>query len=256
MSARIAILVGLARHPRSGRTVANPADVAAVERALALGGSVVEPVHAGPDPDVPALRDVLGHGAATLTVLRTPPGADVLDPLVDHLSATAPDLILAGAFGGSGAGSGMLPHRIAARLDRPCVAAVRSLRRDGDGWAVEQAADPGTVRRLRVSGPLVAILPPDAAPTGYPVFATARRGRITTVAIEGGAMDGTVFRPARARPRPIDPVRGATAVERLARIHDAPTGGGRVLVGATPAEAAREILAEIRRSGFGREGDR
>src|SRR5262245_2387122 len=177
----VAILLSIGRHPASGRSRRADLDSRALELALRLGPDVLlHGIHAG-DPGEPALADYLGMGLATLTVLRQPPGADVLPALASHLGAIKPALVLTGLAAETGEGSGMLPYLLAEKLGAALLPAIAEAVLAGGGIAVLQALPRG--RRRKLAAGLPAVVTVDrAAPAGRPrAFALARAGRGLTV---------------------------------------------------------------------------
>ena len=108
MTFEVAVLLSVGRHPASGRARRAELDSRALELALRLAAASagdgapvrVHAVHAG-SPAEPALRDYLGMGVERLTVLDIPASADPLAPLIAHLAARRPSLVLAGMRAGS-----------------------------------------------------------------------------------------------------------------------------------------------------------
>src|SRR5215468_1972720 len=105
MALDVAVLLSIGRHPASGRSRRADLDARALELALRLGPGVrIHAIHAG-DPAEPALADYLGMGIESLTVLRQPPGSDVLPALASRLAVLKPALIFAGLATEAGEGS-------------------------------------------------------------------------------------------------------------------------------------------------------
>lgn len=253
MSIRIAVLVSVARHPVSGRAMATPTDAAALEIALNLGADSLHVIHAG-DPDNRGLRDYLGMGLDALHVLRLGVGIDALDALAWHLQSLKPQLILTGSRGGSGRGSGMLPYAIAARLGLPIATNARAVGLSGDAVTIDQALPFGCVRRLRLAGPAVAAVHSAAPAARFATFAAMRSGRIMPVdppAELVQAADQPQFQPAKRRPMPLDPVRGAHYTERLERIMGGVAADGNRVIKAEPAAAAQLIIEMLAGAGVG-----
>ncbi len=182
---RVAVLVSLGRHRVSDRAGRARRDAQALELALGLAnrgsGVEIEAIHAG-DPTQPALRDYLGMGIPSLTVLDTPIEADAIPSLEDHLRQSRPDIILAGSKGSGGEDSGLLPYLLARALELPLISDVVALRPDNDSANLLQALPAGQRRAVRSRLPLLATVH-DAAPQPRPVaFGAARRGVIQPIA--------------------------------------------------------------------------
>ena len=92
---KVTVLVSVGQHPVSGRSRRADADARAVEMALSIPNAEVSLIHAG-DASESALREYLGMGIASLTVLALEPGMDALPLLRQHLYQHQPDLILTG----------------------------------------------------------------------------------------------------------------------------------------------------------------
>lgn len=248
----VVVLLAAGRHPVSGRPRRAPADARALELGLRLAGEHgVSAVHAG-DPDDPALREYLGMGLPEMTVLRCPPASDVLPPLAAWLAERRPRLLLAGDRAEHGLGSGMLPYRLAALLGAPLVPRAVMLEGDADGFGITVAESGGHRRRLAAPAPLMVTLD-RAAPAPRPyAFARARRGRLSVFEPAVAAVPETGFeaRPARRRPRRLQPQRAGSAAERLAALRGGSGGGARAaLRPMTPETAARQLLEQLERWG-------
>lgn len=245
---RIAVLLSAGRHPVSGRPALARVEAQAAAMALALGGEVAG-FHAGPDAD--AARQALGHGLPRLVHLRDPAGSDPVPSLALALAEFAPDLVLCGPRTVGGDETGLVPYRLAEATGRPIVADVCALRRDGTDWALEQALPRGARRLLREQGSPVATLNAAAPPPLAYVFARERSGLVEVREGVGapGEASALVERPLRRRAR-LRPgaVEGGSAAERLrAATEAAGPAKGELLVDPAPQDAARAILAHLRR---------
>lgn len=241
--ADVCILVSLGRHPVSGRPRRAARDARAVELGLRLAGPGVRLVHAG-RADEPGLRDYLGMGVETLTVLEIGAGDDPVPALVEHLRARPADLLLAGTRAEASDDSGLVPYLVAEGLGLPLVAAAAGLDIGAGAVHVHQALPRG--QRRAFEAPLPALVTvDDAAPDARAcAFARARRGTVETVAatrVPDSAPAGWTVGPARARPRRLRGSVAGTAEERLRAATQMVAGAGRVLRHPDPDEAARAI---------------
>ncbi|MET7244937.1 electron transfer flavoprotein subunit beta [Methylobacterium sp. EM32] len=259
---RIAVLLSAGRHPVSGAAVLPRLEAQAVRIAADLGevyglhtGGSAQAfgLHAG--PDAAAVAEALGQGLARIEHVALAAGADPVPALAARLKETAPDLVLAGRRGQGGEETGMVPYALAAALDRPLIPDVVAVGADAGLWCLDRSLGRGARLRVRLRGPVVATVHPEApAPLAY-AFGRARRGtvdRFETVFDAGSAPAAVEERPYRRRPKL---VRGAPAGGSPAERLKAATGesgaaaGGRLLVHPDPEEAAREILTYLRRIG-------
>jgi electron transfer flavoprotein beta subunit len=228
---RIVVLLSVGRHPISGRACPVRVEAQAIGFGLALGEVIG--LHAGA-LDAP-VDDYLGYGVDRLGVLGLAPDADPVPALVAELQELRPDLILAGRRGQGGADSGMLPYQIAHALGWPIVADVASLSTEGEELTIDQARPFGARRRIRLLGPaLLTVHPAAPAPPRF-VPATARSKSV--------ARRQFVSSPSEQKPVPEYPYR------RRPRLIRRVAGGGKVLVDATPEQAASEILAYLEQIG-------
>jgi electron transfer flavoprotein beta subunit len=253
MTADIAVLVSIGRHPASGRARRAERDARALELALRLSRSAPPLViHAG-DPGEPAVRDYLGMGLDSLTVLHLPADADPLPALIEYLKDLRPRLVLAGTGAEAGEGSGLLPYAIAQALDAAIAADVADIERAGDRLDLLQALPRGRRRRLSAALPAVVTVGLAAPPARPFAFGPARRGRIDVVEaaiVPDAERASWQLRPARARPKRLKVAAGGTAAERLRAATEIAAGRGRLLVNPSPADAARAIWDYLRAEGI------
>jgi len=175
MTADIAVLVSIGRHPASGRARRAERDARALELALRLSPAAKPLVlHAG-DPGEPALRDYLGMGLDSLTVLRLPPDADPLPALIEYFRNLRPRLLLAGTGAEAGEGSGLLPYAIADALDAVMAADIADIARAGDRLELLQALPRGRRRRLSAALPAVVTVEANRSvlPSGFALAAAS-----------------------------------------------------------------------------------
>ena len=205
-------------------------------------------------PREPALRDYLGMGVESLTVLDLPSDADPIPALVEYLTKLRPQLVLAGASAEAGECSGMVPYALAAALDAAIAADIADIALAGDRLDLLQALPRGRRRRLSAALPAV-ITVGSAAPSARPfAYGPARRGRIEVVeaaALPDAERAAWQLRPARARPKRLKVASGGgSAAERLRAATEIAAGRGRLLVDPPPAEAARAIWDYLRDEGI------
>jgi electron transfer flavoprotein beta subunit len=168
----VAVLVGTRIDPVSGRATRSAADAAAVQLALQIA----------PDPRVLTAGDMHEHVAREYLAL----GVSLIECVGGPMSAAAAlakaaagaTLVLAGARGEGGIGSGLTPYEVAAAIGCPLVADVIDVQADGDAWLLTQALARGARRRLRVRGATVATLSPRAPAAARHSYDAAQRGRI------------------------------------------------------------------------------
>lgn len=239
----VVVLVSAGRHPLSGRPRRADLDARALELALTLPDARVEALHAGPRDggEEAALRDYLGMGLPSLTLLELREGHDPAFALLRYLEGRRPALLLAGQRAEAGACSGFLPYWLAERLGYPLLAGLTALAGDPQGWRATLAAGGGRRRMLALQGSFLATLDEAAPPARMSAFARAKRGEIRRLPA-GEALppleepDG--IRPARRRPK------------RLAGPGQAAAVGRQALVGLDGEAAARTILDYLAREGL------
>lgn len=252
MKALVLLSAGL--HPVSARPAPVPVEMQAIALAQALG-VVASGLHAGPGG--PGVADALGHGLGHIDHLPVPRGADPLAALASHLAANPPQLVLAGRRGQGGEDSGQLPYALAARLGWPLVADAVALElREPGVLAVRQALERGGRRTITVRLPAVVTVHPAAPAAVAFAWARARRGVVEMLPLPPG-LEADVpaappeLRPYRARPRLIrGAVSGGSAADRLKAATESAAADGKLMVKPSPEEAAREILAHLRRLGL------
>ncbi|WP_246264567.1 electron transfer flavoprotein subunit beta [Aromatoleum toluvorans] len=254
---KVAALVSVGRHPVTGRTRRAEYDARAVEIGLSLAAPEdLSLVHAGdssPESEA-ALRGYLGMGIGAIDVLQQPAGSDIVPALEAWLRAAAPRLVLCGARGETGEGSGLVPFLLAERLGWSLVsglAAVESV--DRDTMTVLQALPRGQRRRLKVRLPAVVTVDAAAQPARQSAFGPARRGELRQLASgmtpDGLALEWTVA-PARKRPKRLKIVKASSARDRFkAAAAKAEGSGGQVLTGVSAQQGAEAILKLLREEG-------
>ncbi|MEJ2452641.1 MAG: electron transfer flavoprotein subunit beta [Candidatus Thiodiazotropha sp.] len=239
---KVAAMVSVGSHPASGRPCRAPLDARAVEMGLGLDGAELQMVHAG-DPDNPALRDYLGMGLPTLTVLQQPAQGDSIPALLQWARREQPELLLLGCRANGGEDSGMAPFLLAQALGYAVVVdAVQIEVRDRE-LEIVQALPRGQRRLIRAELPCVVAVGAAAPAPRQSAYGPARRGRIAIEPVEPAvdieAMHWEI-QPARKRPKRLKVVKAKTAAERFMAA-TAVQGGGKTVRGVSPTEAARVI---------------
>lgn len=230
----IAVLLSLGRNPVSGRPRAAERDARAVAVAFETGREVVG-LHAGVPEE--CLRSYLGMGLSRVVVLEMPPGGDPVAPLAGYLGQTGGfAAVLAGSRAEQGEGSGLVPYGVAAALGMPVLPGVTSLAFAGGATQAVQALAGGRRRVLESPLPVLAIVDLQGPPIRQVARGPAARGRLETVpprsAGPAPSLSPPVLEARAARRRP----------KRIGPEHTVQGDARRFLAGATPAEAAREIL--------------
>ncbi len=242
----IAVLVSVGQHPVSGRPRRADQDARAVELGLALAGRSLSLIHVG-DADEPALRQYLGMGLSTMTVLQEAPEADAAPSLLQHFATHTPDIILTGVRAERGEASGLLPYLLAERLGWPLVPCVAEVRAVENGRAeVLQALPRGQRRALIVPLPFVATVDSAAPGARQTAFGPGKRGRFD---IQPGLAQADVARTewvetkARPRPKRLNVVKAKSAAERFKAATAKPQGqGGQVMKQESNREKAQAIF--------------
>ncbi len=238
---KVTAMVSVGRHPASGRPCRAPLDARAVEMGMGLGGTELQVVHAG-DPDNPALRDYLGMGLSTLTVLQQPQG-NTLPALLHWARCEQPELLLLGCRADGGEDSGMAPYLLANALGYALVVDAVQVEVRDRRLEIVQALPRGQRRLIRAELPCVVAVGAAAPAPRQSAYGPARRGRIEVEPVEAGPdMETTHWeiQPARKRPKRLKVVKAKTAAERFMAA-TAVQGGGKTVRGVSPAEAARVI---------------
>lgn len=256
-SLKVAALVSVGRHPVTGRPRRAEYDARAVEIGLSLArGGELSLVHAGvaaPDTEA-ALRGYLGMGIGAVDLLQQPDGSDVVPALEGWLRAAGPRVVLCGARGETGEGSGLVPFLLAERLGWSLVSGLAEIESvDRDTMTVLQALPRGQRRRLKVRLPAVVTIDAAAQPARQSAFGPAQRGELRRVTSEfkadAAAREWTIA-PARKRPKRLKIVKAASARDRFkAAAAKAEGGGGQVLTGVSAQQGAEAILKLLREEG-------
>ncbi|MBA2410706.1 MAG: electron transfer flavoprotein subunit beta [Gammaproteobacteria bacterium] len=250
MSLEVAVLVSIGRHPVSGRARRADGDARAVEMALKLCeryGARLRLVHAG-DPDEPTLRQYAGMGRSVLVVLELASGLDALPVISRYLCATRPRLVLTGGQAEQGHCTGQLPYALAEALGYPIVTSIAGIELGLTHADLFQALPRGRRRGLRASLPAVASVARAATAPRQSAFAQARRALIVREAVpDASRVPAPIFaqRPSRPHLPRAQAAVGATGIDRLRAIREAPVSRGQRIEGAHPDEVARAILDHL-----------
>lgn len=249
----IIVLLSAGRHPASGMPRPVPVELQAIALARALSGAEVAGLHAGGRDE--AVLDALGHGLDLITIIEANADDDPLARLAPALAARAPDLILAGRRGMGGADTGLLPYRIARKLDMPIVADAVAVDPGPDRClTVTQALPRGGRRAAMVHGPAVLTVHPSAT-AALPYTYRARLAGTVDIGVAPGIVpdaaprtDELEIRPYRARPKLIgEGTVGGSAEARLRAVSETRVADGKLMIQPSPEEAADAILDYVAR---------
>ncbi|WP_419813681.1 electron transfer flavoprotein subunit beta [Bacterioplanoides sp.] len=252
----IVTLVSVGQHPSSGRARRADQDSKALELALTLAdrcqSASLNVLHAGHVSDAQhqaVLREYIGMGVPSLSVLQQPSGADVVPAISARLRGLQADVVLTGSRAESGEGSGMMPYLIAQALGWPILPAAVDITALADGeFEVLQALPRGQRRLLKVRAPFVASVDVAATPARQTAWAAGQRGQLESVEMDTSALPDTVMadasiEPARKRPKRIAPAKKAkTAADRFkAATAKTASKGGAVMVNESASDKAAAI---------------
>ena len=123
---QVAVLISLARHPKSGRLMLSPNDA----RALAVAKEMADDVrliHVGETAHALTLRQYLGLGFPSLELIEMTDGADICEVLISYLQKDAPKVILTGLYALGQEDTGLVPYVLAEALSRHLVDRVLSV---------------------------------------------------------------------------------------------------------------------------------
>lgn len=243
---KVATLVSVGQHPKSGRARRASQDARAVELGLKMAGTASRLVHVG-GGDETGLRQYLGMGLPDIALLKADANADAVPALIDHLRAHPADIVLTGIRAEQGEASGMVPYLLAEQLGWPVVARIADIQKIEDGKAeVLQALPRGQRRLLRVPLPFIATVDNAAPEARQYAFGPARRGQLTETDGRAPADDARLDwqeTPAKPRPKRLNVVKAKSAADRFKAATAKPQGqGGQVIRDGTDREKAEAIM--------------
>jgi electron transfer flavoprotein beta subunit len=249
----VMVLLGVARHPVTGRFHRADLDARALELGLRATGVEVSAVHAGL-ADRTALEGYLGMGVGTMTVLETQAGRDPCGVLEQHLQGRQPDLVLCGERAETGEGSGCLPYTLARALDMPIVSGISDVELTASTARVQQVLPRGRRRVLETSLPALATVGAAGPRPRQNAFGRARAGHLEIIRYpETEPSVGAVawqLRPARSMPKRLHASLAAlSGEERLKALTEGVRRGGEVLKDLSPDAAAERLLEYLARAG-------
>lgn len=243
----VTVLVAARTHPISQRPTRCRADATAV--ALALGLPMhVRLLSAGSMPEAVA-RDYLALGAVELEMLQCADDSPLLPSLLPALRDT--DWVLTGTRSPDDQGSGVLPHVLAAALNRPVVTDVLGVEPDGATWIVTQALPQGARRRLRVHSPAVLAISAAAPSALRHSLADAMAGRIRRIAPSPAPLAPSPPPgqrvPANKRRQLLEARTVQSGHARMLSAIESPSTGGTVIQTGDPHTKAQAVLNYLRR---------
>ncbi len=246
---RIAVLVSVGRHPVSGTPRYSRNDAAALELGRKLAGqhgAQLDVLHAG-DASDPALADYLALGARKVEVLACHPGDDAVAPLAARLAGV--DLVLTGTRAEGAFDTGLLPYRLAAKLDVGLAGTAVDIEVANGEAVIRQFLAKGLRRKVAVTLPAVVAVHPLASVEPRYAYARQRAGSIAEVATQ--AAPAADLADWKAAPTERKPVKLVAAEKRSghARMLSATTTesrGGNVVIEGSSVEKAQVILAYLR----------
>lgn len=243
---RVATLVSVGQHPKSGRARRASQDARAVELGLRMAGASIRLVHVGAG-DESGLRQYLGMGLPDITLLKADEQADAVPVLTEHLRAQPVDIVLTGIHAEQGEASGLVPYLVAEQLGWPIVSHIADIQSIEDGKAeVLQALPRGQRRLLRVPLPFIASVDNAAPEARQYAFGPAQRGKMAEQACDAPldeARLGWRETPAKPRPKRLNVTKAKSAADRFKAATAKPQGqGGKVIRDGTDREKAQAIL--------------
>lgn len=258
----LAVLVSTRIDPISGRATRSRTDAAAVvlaQRTLGVRAAAVYTYGSMPDA---VGREYLALGITRITKLLAKEGgvsADAINPLA---SACADHrVVLAGGRAESGVASGLLPHLLAERMQRPIITDVIDIQMaPGGGLIVTRALPRGARQRVQVDAGTAVILatsPRLALRADLPQrhsWTDAQAGRIEQrfVTANKGAAPAALWNiePARKQRRPLVGASNESGASRMARATgtaDSGARGGLVISDGSAEAKAQALLDHLRR---------
>ena len=256
---RIAVLVSIGRHPVSGvprysrndAAALNLANELANELAQRTAGTSIDVIHAAcaDNADNPALSEYLALGASSITLIETAVSQDVLPALQAQLQAY--DLVLCGSRAEAGAGSGMLPYLLAARLNLPLLAGVIAVTPGAGHIVAQQYLPKGRRREIALKLPAVMTVHPLAPNRLRYAYARLRRGEIRKQVFAGyqganGQTEEWTVEAAKGVPRKLTAPEKRSGHARMQAATVTESRGGKVVQEGSAADKAQIVLAYLR----------
>lgn len=243
---KVASLISVGQHPKSGRARRASQDARAVELGLKMTGSASRLIHVG-GGDETGLRQYLGMGLPEITLLKADGRADAVPILASYLKEQPADIVLSGIHAERGEASGMVPYLLAEHLGWPIVPHIADIQKVEDGFAeVLQALPRGQRRLLRVPLPFIATVDNAAPEARQYAFGPARRGLMNGVAVDAPVDEARLEwqeNPAKPRPKRLNVVKAKSAADRFKAATAKPQGqGGKVIRDGTDREKAEAIM--------------
>ena len=243
---KVATLVSVGQHPKSGRARRAEQDARAVELGLKMAGTHSRLVHVGAG-DETGLRQYIGMGLPELMRVKADADADAVPALVEHLNSHPTDIVLTGIRAEQGEASGMVPYLLGEKLGWPVVSRIADIQKIEDGKAeVLQALPRGQRRLLRVPLPFIATVDNAAPEARQYAYGPARRGQLAeaagTATVDEARLDWQET-PAKPRPKRLNVVKAKSAADRFKAATAKPQGqGGQVIRDGTDREKAEAIM--------------
>lgn len=244
----VAVLISLARHPKSGRLMLSPNDA----RALAIAKQLSEDVrlvHVGRARDQLILRQYLGLGFSALDLLESPDDADVCEVLADYFTKHPARLLLAGLYGLGQDDTGLVPYVVADALAWPLFDRVLSV--DPETQTLQQFLPRGQRRQLSLPEQAVMTISDKAPLTLEYVARRARQGQIRvhpgeTQSVTSVLSAQWVREPRQPGRRRLTIKSNADGWNRFTKRLASPGGGGEVVKNDPEASIDRvlQVLAE------------
>jgi electron transfer flavoprotein beta subunit len=252
---RIAVLVSIGRHPVSGVPRYSRNDAAALNLANELAqrgaGASIDVIHAAcaGHGDSPALSEYLALGASSITLIEAAISQDVLPALQAQLQDY--DLVLCGSRAEGGAGSGMLPYLLAARLNLPLLAGVIAVTPGAGHVVAQQYLPKGRRREVALKLPAVMTVHPLAPNRLRYAYARLRRGEIRKQVFAGyqgtgGQTEEWTVEAAKAVPRKLTAPEKRSGHARMQAATVTESRGGKVVQDGSAADKAQIVLAYLR----------
>ncbi|MEJ2669471.1 MAG: electron transfer flavoprotein subunit beta [Gammaproteobacteria bacterium] len=243
---KVATLVSVGQHPKSGRARRANQDARAVELGLKMVGVSCRLIHVGEGNET-GLRHYLGMGLPELSLLKGDDSTDAVSVLIKHFKENPTDIVLTGIHAEQGEASGMVPYLLAEHLGWPVVSRIADIQKIEGGKAeILQALPRGQRRLLRVSLPFIATVDNAAPEARQYAFGAARRGRFAEVDVETDvdeARKSWQETPAKPRPKRLNVVKAKSAADRFKAATAKPQGqGGKVIKEGSDREKAEAIM--------------